>query len=282
MFINYLANYLLNCSKFCGLIYLNYDPKTRRMVDSRMYSLAFVTGIAILTAFSSHALYRHEIAGTNHTITKITPTYTFETVSHTIVLVGIYSSVICKRRQCKMIMNLGLQMYEDVLKLDEPGFLKTDRKFIFCFIYTTVFGSFSLFSISIDYTMSPKFVTEEHWIKLLVSLNFVLISFIYALAVFIFVGVMLFAAHSLRLVNSKVQKCLILILKNPKMSECCKLSDELDELQHIHSRIMHFTQQVNTFYSISLLLKFLMRFIAAVSEVRICIQNWLNLDYDLI
>lgn len=268
--VRFLPPFLLSCIKFFGLIFLSYDPKTQRMRDSNHYSIAIIIALTIQSTFSIRALYRLEIAGTNHTVTKIFATYTYEAVSYYLVMVGIHSTVLWNRRQCKMLINQGLKLYSETLKFRERKGCQWDKKFIVCLIFTVTFACYSICSITSTYHMTPKFKSEKHWIRVIVTLNFIITSFINVLATLILVSVMLFSAHSLRLVNTRIQECLMVVLRSPKMSECCQLSDELDELHHLHSEIMQFTQEVNTFCAFPLFLKFLMRFLAAISEVSMC------------
>lgn len=270
--VELLSLFVLYCTKICALIFLNYDPKTKRMKDSKKYSILIIIPLVIQSAIAIRSLYSREIAKTNHTITKLITTFTYETVSLSIIIVGIYATLLSNRRQCKLLINQGLKLYANMVKLEKMKVCRCDKKFVFCIIYTAAFGCFAIFSLCTDYIMSHRHIMERPSIKSIVFFNFFCITFIYALVVVVFVSVMLFSAHSLRLVNSRIQKCFKVILTSPKMSECCELSEELDYLHDLYTEIIQFTHQVSKFYSFPLLLAFVTRFIAAVAEV--CIHEY--------
>lgn len=265
--VKYFSLYFVHFSHFLGLMFSKYEPKSKQMIDSDKYSILIVLTIILITPLTIQELYRQELVRTEFVITKVLQTFSFDMLTHFSVMVALYWTVLFKSSQCKELINKALELYREILRINRTQVFQRDRKLFVCIIIQLLIGYYSVCLICYRYSVNADFNSEKPWIKFVIFINILFVIFVNTQVSVIFLSVVLFTAHSLRLVNSQIKECILIIQRSPKISESCQLSDRLDDLHITHAKIMEFMQQVMQFYSLPLFIKFTMRFISSVALV---------------
>lgn len=167
-----------------------------------------------------------------------------------------YLRILIKTSDYKVIVNEGISLYQDVFykSLHRPCDRKLRLHMFFLLTLTLFYIAISIVYFNVARYSVPFF----SWLSLCFYFSIVN-NLIDATFTHFYVGGMLYSAHLYRLINQKLSILIKRIRNSKKVNamKCCDLSDDIDELNQMHSRIHELTHKLHDLFSHHLLFMYL-------------------------
>lgn len=262
-----IKKWLVRFGKLLGVFPFVYHAKSKCVSVSNAsfyYSLVLVTFLITITPFCVR-----EIFYVNRTVFRKVRLFELGMILQSgaeYLTVSISSlRILFKTSDYKVIVNESIRLYQNVFckSLHRPCDRKLRFHILFLLILTLFYTSISIVYFNVARYSVPFFTWLSLCFYITIANNLIDATFTH-----FYVGGMLYSAHLYRLINKRLS-ILIKRIRNFKkvnVMNCCDLSDEIDELNQMHSRIHELTQKLHALFSHHLLFKYLKVF------TTICVQ----------
>lgn len=258
-----------------GIAQFKFDVRTNRFVPttfSKLYGILVFLSILVLLPISTYDFMLLDVYFLRTPMTFIEIAKSVDMSRATIIHIAAYVTFMCYRKEWPELLNEGIDLYRATNEASELDFFGTDGKFLVVFLIKFVKGwlpCFGVINSFFRYAEYYQFHGLDYIVKMLEWTIFTLTLVDNSFLSTIYMCGILYAAHLYRLLNTRLQ----VITQQLKwcdgitISECCDLSDKVDELNQIYLRITNFTQQFNDLFSPLLLVMFLCNFTSTVFEM---------------
>lgn len=270
--INRFPFHFYSFSKYIGIFHLNYDAEMMLMVKSNeqlFYGCLFILS-SFVVCFLSASVYMNvdRLLGVVHW--QLLDLVLF--VNCGVLLItqfSIYLWFLIKSDALCDLLNEGLSIFREFNATQKYALYEYDSKFIIVLALKTLIGSMPIVAVIHLYFWIPETMGDTSIQQNLQFVNQILLAAaFFQYTSFYFCGI-LHAAHLIRLLNLRLKRTMRQISDIGKLSvtQCCRLSDEIDDINALYTRICHFTQIFSAFNSPVLLSIFICKFVAMIVEV---------------
>lgn len=270
-----IINYFYFGVKLMGIAHFKFDSKTNRFIPSpfsTLYGILVFLSIFVLLPLSTYEFMLLDVYFLNTPMTFIEFAKSLDMSRSTIIHMAAYVTFMFYRKEWPVLLNEGIDLYRATNEASEQDFFGSDGKFLVVFLIKFVKGwlpCFGVINSFLSYAEYYQFHGLDYIVKMLEWIIFMLTLIDNSFLSTIYMCGILYAAHLYRLLNTRLQVITQQLrwCDGITISECCFLSDKVDELSQIYLRITKFTQKFNALFSPLLLVMFFCNFTSTVFEM---------------
>lgn len=253
--VQWIVKYLYTSGKLWGIFPLVYNVRTNSVKVSRK-AFCYCSAVAVIIITMTAYLVFCQITSTHRLYEKVKIYPALSLQGHIVQYLAIvisYFTQIWNTTAFKDILNEALRLHQDIVykSLNQPCDRKLQHHMLFQLSLILSATTLSLLYFPLTSALQDLFnrLMLGYYLMLIIHMIDIIFTQLY-------ISGMLFAAHLYRNINETLSILINQFQRHTRVTamNSCELSDEIDELSILHSRVFHFTQKWHSIFSKHLLL----------------------------